>query len=324
MPAITIQLVLTIAAMVLIPAGFGGAGFLALREAGVRARRRSRLSAENTNGAGGGQGAGAHEVVAGAIDRVRRVGDLIAIQDPSRISALRTRLIQAGFFGRESVTLYLGARAVALGAATAATVLMMPLAMAHGGGMGGVAIGAVFAIAALIGPDQLLSMRIKSRETEYRDGFPDLLDLLVASVEAGLSLDAAVGRITNELTRRYPRLAEHLRLLTLELRAGRSRRDVWARLADRLGIDEARSFATMLRQAEEMGTSLGDTLKIFADEMRTKRMLRAEAKALALPAKLTVPLIVFIFPCLLGVLILPAAFRVAQVFGGHDIHAPSQ
>jgi tight adherence protein C len=78
----------------------------------------------------------------------------------------------------------------------------------------------------------------------------------------------------------------------------------------------------MLRQSEEMGTSLGDTLKIFADEMRTKRMLRAEEKALALPAKLTVPLILFIFPCLLGVLIMPAAYRVAQVFGGHQIQAP--
>jgi tight adherence protein C len=230
--------------------------------------------------------------------------------------------MQAGFFGRESVTVYLGARVVALGVATAGTLLMMPLVMAHGGGMGGVMIGAVFAILALLGPEKFLDMRIKDREREYREGFPDLLDLLVASVEAGLSLDAAVGRITGELIRRYPRLSEHLNLLTLELRAGRSRREVWARLADRLGLDEARSFATMLRQAEEMGTSLGDTLKIFADDMRTKRMLKAEEKALALPAKLTVPLIMFIFPCLLGVLIMPAAFRVSQVFGGHDIHAP--
>ncbi len=89
------------------------------------------------------------------------------------------------------------------------------------------------------------------------------------------------------------------------------------RLAERLGIDEAKSFATMLRQSEEMGTSLGDTLKVFADEMRTKRMMRAEAKALALPAKLTVPLILFIFPCLLGVLILPAAYKMSIAFGHH-------
>ena len=107
-------------------------------------------------------------------------------------------------------------------------------------------------------------MRRTKREREYRDGFPDLLDLLVASVEAGLSLDAAVSRVTEELARRYPNLTVHLRFLVLELRAGKSRKDAWAAFADRLGIDEARQLATMLRQAEEMGTSLGETLTVFS------------------------------------------------------------
>lgn len=82
--------------------------------------------------------------------------------------------------------------------------------------------------------------------------------------------------------------------------ATRPRKEAWFRLADRLGIEESRSFATMLRQAEEMGTSLGDTLTAFSDDMRAKRMLRTEEKALALPAKLVIPLILFIFPCLMG------------------------
>ena len=223
--------------------------------------------------------------------------------------------MQAGFFNREAVTYYLGARVATLAIGACVTLAVLPLT--HGKGMMGVALAAGFSIVALMGPEQVIKRRITAREREYRDGFPDLLDLLVASVEAGLSLDAAVGRITDELIRRYPRLAEHLKLLTLELRAGRSRKDVWMRLADRLGIDEAKSFATMLRQAEEMGTSLGDTLKVFAEEMRTKRMMRAEAKALALPAKLTVPLILFIFPCLLGVLILPAAYKMSIAFAHH-------
>ena len=309
-----LQLLFTLAAALLIPAGFGGAGFLALREAGLRARRRSRLASDV--GAVGHAGiVTASGVLAGAVDRVRQIGDRIAIQDPARLSALRTRLIQAGFFSRESVTLFLGVKVVCLVLATAATLVVLPFAVTHAGGFGAISFAGLFAVAALLGPDHVLRMRIASREQEYRDGFPDLLDLLVASVEAGLSLDAAVGRITDELVRRYPRLAEHLKLLTLELRAGRSRREVWSRLADRLGMEEARSFATMLRQSEEMGTSLGDTLKVFADEMRNKRMMRAEERALALPAKLTVPLILFIFPCLLGVLILPAAIRVSQVFG---------
>ena len=308
---IQIQTVLTMLAMALISVSVGAGGFLALREAGLRARRRSRLGPE----APSEDRRSGPEVFSGVVDKVRQVGDRMAIQDPARASALRTQLIQAGFFNREAVTYYLGARVLTLGLAAVGTLAVLPLT--HGKGMMGVMVAAGFSIGALLGPERVIKMRIASREREYRDGFPDLLDLLVASVEAGLSLDAAVGRITDELIRRYPRLAEHLKLLTLELRAGRSRRDVWMRLAERLGIDEAKSFATMLRQSEEMGTSLGDTLKVFADEMRSKRMLRAEEKALALPAKLTVPLILFIFPCLLGVLIMPAAYKMSQVFGHH-------
>ena len=307
-----IQTILTMLIMALISISVAAGGFLVLREAGLRARRRSRLGSET-----GGQEdrGGPPEVLSGVVDKIRQVGDRMAIQDPARTSALRAQLMQAGFFNREAVTYYLGARVVTLALAAVGTLLVLPLT--HGKGLLGVGVAAAFSIGALLGPEQVIKARITSREREYRDGFPDLLDLLCASVEAGLSLDSAVTRITDELVRRYPRLAEHLKLLTLELRAGRSRRDVWMRLAERLGIDEARSFATMLRQSEEMGTSLGDTLKVFADEMRTKRMMRAEEKALALPAKLTVPLILFIFPCLLGVLILPAAYKVSTIFAHH-------
>jgi tight adherence protein C len=175
----------------------------------------------------------------------------------------------------------------------------------------------VFAVAAILGPDQFLKQRRAKREQEYRDGFPDLLDLLVASVEAGLSLDAAVSRVTEELVRRYPHLVVHLRFLVLELRAGKARKDAWTAFADRLGIDDARQLAVMLRQAEEMGTSLGETLTVFSQDMRSKRMLRAEEKALALSAKLTLPLILFIFPCLLAALMLPAAARLMVVFAKH-------
>ena len=308
---ITIQTILTMMAMGLISVSVAAGGFLAIREAGLRAQRSKRLASDGAPN----EDRGTPEVLTGVVDKLRQVGDRIAIQDPARTSALRAQLMQAGFFNREAVTYYLGARVATLAVGAVVTLAVLPLT--HGKGMMGVALAAGFSIVALMGPEQVIKRRITAREREYRDGFPDLLDLLVASVEAGLSLDAAVGRITDELIRRYPRLAEHLKLLTLELRAGRSRKDVWMRLADRLGIDEAKSFATMLRQAEEMGTSLGDTLKVFAEEMRTKRMMRAEAKALALPAKLTVPLILFIFPCLLGVLILPAAYKMSIAFAHH-------
>jgi tight adherence protein C len=313
-----LETVLTFAAVVMIATGVGGAGFVMLRSAAAGSRRRARLGGEAVAHGGGpvSTAAGA-EAIAGVVKGMRNLGDRVAIKDPAQLSALRARLVQAGFFNREAVTIYLGARAVAMIAAIAATAALIPWALSGAGGMGAVAMAGIFAIAAMLGPDQVIKARRSAREREYRDGFPDLLDLLVASVQAGLSLDAAVSRVTDELIRRYPHLAEHLKFLTLELRAGRSRKEAWGSFADRLGIDEAKSLATMLRQAEEMGTSLGETLAIFSDDMRGKRMLKAEEKAMALPAKLMIPLILFIFPCLLGVLILPAAFRISQTLLKH-------
>ncbi|HEV2365599.1 MAG TPA: type II secretion system F family protein [Caulobacteraceae bacterium] len=310
-----LQTLITWAALGLIAVGFGGGGFVLIRQATTAARRRARLAGEAGEGVAAlGTGLpGAADIARG----VRRLGDRMAITDPSKLSALRLRLMQAGYFNREAAAMYLGARAAALIAAIVATVLVLPFALSGAGGMGAVMAAALFAAAALLGPDYVVKRRRARLEREYREGFPDLLDLLVASVEAGLSLDAAVSRVADELTRRYPHLAMHVKFLTLELRAGRARRDAWAALADRLGLDEARSLATMLRQAEEMGTSLGETLAIFSDEMRSKRMLRAEEKAMALPAKLMIPLILFIFPCLLGVLMLPAAFKIAKTLLNH-------
>jgi tight adherence protein C len=247
----------------------------------------------------------------------KRLGQQSAVRDPAKLSVLRSRLMQAGFYNREAPVIYLGVKAAALVVATVGVLLTLPLAIGGKSGMGGVAIAGIVSGIAIMGPDKILSMRKTNREREYADGFPDLLDLLVASVEAGLSLDAAVSRVTEELARRYPNLTVHLRFLVLELRAGKSRKDAWSAFADRLGIDDARQLATMLRQAEEMGTSLGETLTVFSQDMRSKRMLRAEEKALALSAKLTVPLILFIFPCLLGALMLPAVARLMHVFGKH-------
>lgn len=309
MDATQLQTLLTWFAVALIGLGVGGAALIGLREMQTGVRRRARLSGHTVVEQGGG---GASAAVAGVVSGVKRLGDRMAIQDPAQLSTIRARMIQAGWFSRESVAVYLGAKAVALLLATVATVLTVPWAISGGGGMGAILVAATFAAMAIMGPDQVVKMRRRKLELEYMDGFPDLLDLLVASVEAGLSLDAAVSRVGEELSRRYPHLGEHLRFLTLELRAGRSRKEAWSSFAERLAIDDARALATMLRQSEEMGTSLGDTLTVFSEDMRAKRMLRAEEKAMALPAKLMVPLILFIFPCLMGVLIMPAGFRISQ------------
>ena len=296
-------------ALVMIALGVGGVSFIGMRAVATISQRRARLAGGAVASGGGGN---ASDAFSGVITGVRRLGDRIAIQDPSQLSTLRAKLVHAGYYSREAAAIFLGVKAAAMIAAIVGIAILLPFALSKHGGPLPLAGGAALAIAAIIGPDRFLKMRKTKREREYRDGFPDLLDLLVASVEAGLSLDAAVNRVTDELQRRYPNMADHLRVLTLELRAGKSRKDAWTAFAERLGIDEAASLATMLRQAEEMGTSLGETLAVFSEDMRSKRMLYAEEKAMALPAKMMIPLILFIFPCLIGVLMLPAAYRIKQ------------
>jgi tight adherence protein C len=313
-----IQTLITILGAVFILAGVGGVAWIGINELRLRAIRRGRLATAGGPSFGGRAGRDPNSGLGGQmLGTIRRLGQQSAVRDPAKLSVLRSRLMQAGFYNREAPVIYLGVRAAALAVATLGVILILPLIAGGKAGMLGILVASALAGGAILGPDRVLGMRRSRREREYADGFPDLLDLLVASVEAGLSLDAAVTRVTEELARRYPNLTVHLRFLVLELRAGKSRKDAWTAFADRLGIDDARQLATMLRQAEEMGTSLGETLSVFSQDMRSKRMLRAEEKALALSAKLTVPLIIFIFPCLLGSLMLPAAARLMHVFGSH-------
>lgn len=314
----TLQTLITILGGLFVLGGVGGVAWLGASELRLRAIRRGRLATANGPAMGLGRPPRESGGLGGqVVGQIRRLGQQSAVKDPAKLSVLRSRLMQAGFYNREAPVIYLGVRAASLAAATLGVILILPLVAGGKAGFLGILVAGVLAGAAILGPDRVLGMRRTQREREYADGFPDLLDLLVASVEAGLSLDAAVTRVTEELARRYPNLTVHLRFLVLELRAGKSRKEAWSAFADRLGIDDARQLATMLRQAEEMGTSLGETLTVFSQDMRAKRMLRAEEKALALSAKLTVPLIMFIFPCLLGSLMLPAAARLMKIFGHH-------
>lgn len=301
---------------VLLTAGAAiGAAIFAISELRVRAIRRGRLA--TVTGPAPVSARPAAALGGQVLSTVRRLGQQSAVRDPAKLSLLRSRLMQAGFHSKEAPVIFLGIKAGLVAAATVAVLLTMPMMMTgKNGSMGALFLALLVSMAAIYGPEYVLKGRKSHREREYSDGFPDLLDLLVASVEAGLSLDASVTRVTDELARRYPNLTVHLRFLVLELRAGRARKDAWSGFADRLGIDDARALATMLRQAEEMGTSLGDTLSVFSQDMRAKRMLRAEEKAMALSAKLTVPLILFIFPALLAALMLPAVVRLMKAFGG--------
>jgi tight adherence protein C len=160
----------------------------------------------------------------------------------------------------------------------------------------------------------VLFVRAKAdrRQQEIINGFPDALDLMLVCVEAGLGLEAAFARVGMEMTESHPRIAEQLGTVTLEMRAGRNREDALRRLADRAGADEIRAFATLLIQSTKLGSSIAQTLRIYASEMRERRRLRAEEKAHRLPVLLSIPLVVCMLPVMIGVLMLPAAIRVMR------------
>ncbi len=237
-----------------------------------------------------------------------------APSNEAQLSQARAKLVAAGFTSPSAVGRYFFARLVCVIAPQ--VVLLFLLRYLDGQPIYVVlAISIALVLAGLAVPGKFLDHRISQRRAACSAGFPDMMDLLVACVEAGLSLDAAIQRVGEELELRHPIIAGYLRTLSLELRAGRARKAAWRAFADRMGIEEASSLATMLRQAEEMGTSLGQTLRVFSADMRQRRILYAEEKAMALPAMLTLPLIVFVFPVLLGVIVLPTAVMLGSALG---------
>jgi tight adherence protein C len=152
---------------------------------------------------------------------------------------------------------------------------------------------------------------MKARKAEHQSGFPDFLDLLVVCADSGLSMEASLTRVGAELTDSYPSLCANIHMANLEIRAGRTLTETLEHFADRLGLEEARSFATLIQQSTELGSSITDALRVYSDDMRHKRLSRAEEKAYALPAKLSIPMMVCIFPVIFVVILLPVVVRLA-------------
>jgi tight adherence protein C len=190
----------------------------------------------------------------------------------------------------------------------AAAFVAVPAALPDKPGIHWILIWAA-GIAGYFGPTVYLGRRIAARKNEHRSGFPDFMDLLVVCADAGLSMEAALDRVGRELSDSYPSLSANVYMATLELRAGRTLSDALDHLADRLGLEEARSFATLLQQSEELGSSMTDALRVYSDEMRHKRLSTAEEKAYSLPAKLSVPLTLCVFPVVIVVILLPVYVR---------------
>ncbi len=229
--------------------------------------------------------------------------------DSKDMKMLRHRLMQAGIYDPQAASYFFLARTAMAVASAAVAFFALPIL-----GMGGKSSFWLFIIAAGLGgylaPSFYLDRRIGAKRQEYQAGFPDFLDLLVICADAGLAMEASLDRVGRELGDAFPSLAANIHMATLEIRAGRSLAEALDHFGDRLGLEEARSFAALIQQSDEFGSSISDALRVYSEDMRHKRMSRAEEKAYSLPAKLSVPMMVCIFPVLFVVILLPVIVRM--------------
>ena len=236
---------------------------------------------------------------------LKRLGEK-APKSAKELGDLRLRLVQAGFRRDEALTIFFGIRilfALALFVLFSTSIVMRPnLTVA----LGALGLGYIL-------PGMVLARLAKRRAHRIRLSLADMLDLLVVSVEAGLGLDAALTRVGQELAFAYPELADELRLINLELRAGKPRSEALRNLADRTGVDDLSSLVTMLIQTDKFGTSVAQSLRVYSETLRTKRRQRAEEAAAKTGVKMVFPLVTCIFPAIWVVTIGPAVIRFITV-----------
>jgi tight adherence protein C len=275
----------------------------------MRAREAVRRRAAQVN-AGSGHSQGLqHSGMRAAQRIVDYANKHYASLGTEELKLLRRRLLNAGIYNPQAVAYFFLARALCAMVLAAVAFVLVPLI--------GVAGGTSFwlslicgGVAGYLAPGIYLDKRTKALRLEYRLAFPDFMDLLVVSSDAGLSIEAALDRVRGELSDAYPSFAVNIHMTNLEIRAGRSLTDALEQFADRLGLEEAHSFATLIKQSDELGSSIGDTLRVYSDDMRHKRLSRAEEKAHSLPAKLTIPMMVCVFPVLFIVILCPVIVRL--------------
>jgi tight adherence protein C len=238
-------------------------------------------------------------------EAVKTLGSKMPVS-PSEMGKVRLRLVQAGFRGSEAMPFFYGIRmglAIVVFLVLSTPILFKP----------SVNLGLAGALLGYVLPGMVLARLAKRRQKKIQLALADALDLLVVSVEAGLGLDQALLRVSDELALAYPDLSEELKLVNIELRAGRARTEALRNLADRTGLEDISSLTTMLIQTDKFGTSVAQSLRVHCETLRTKRRQRAEEAAAKTGVKMVFPLVFCVFPAVWVVTIGPAAIKFVQV-----------
>jgi tight adherence protein C len=242
------------------------------------------------------------------IQALKRMGAM-APRSTKEMGKLQGRLVTAGYRGREAMVIFFGIRlgmAVLFFAVGGAVVPMFT-------GKSNLALALAVCAVGYVLPSMALARLAKKRQHKMRMGLADALDLLVVSVEAGLGLDQALQRVSDELMFVHPELCEELRLINLELRAGTARAEALHNLARRTQLDDIISLVTMLVQTDKFGTSVAQSLRVHSETLRTKRRQRAEEAAAKTGAKMVFPLVICIFPAIWVVTLGPAVIKFVQI-----------
>jgi tight adherence protein C len=227
---------------------------------------------------------------------------------PKSMGMLQRRLTGAGFHQKQAPLVFLATQVV-----LAAVLFVLPIFFI--GQTRGFVMALMGAVIGYIGPGMLLDRRIAARKLKIENGLPDALDLLIVSIEAGLGLDQAILKTSEELAIAHPELAEELRLVNIECRAGKPRLEAFKNFAARTKVDDVRALVAMLVQTDRFGTSVAMALRTHAEVSRTKRRQRAEEKAAKIGVKLVFPLVFCLFPAFYVVTLGPAVIKFLHAFG---------
>ncbi|HEX9243691.1 MAG TPA: type II secretion system F family protein [Anaeromyxobacter sp.] len=297
------------AAIVLVLALATAAWTVGSARAGRRERMVARLRVDRS-GTAAVAAAPAPGLARRLFESLRPIARIATPTREDELSRLRLGLARAGLRSEHALQLFLGAKVVL---ALASTLGVLTLNASRAEPLQGALALAVLACAAgFYAPNLWLSKRRDARQLAIRRGLPDSLDLLVTCVEAGVALDAGLLRVAGETRVAFPVLADELELTFLEVKAGMNRPEAFRRLADRTGVDDLKQLAATLAQTELFGTSIGAALRVQAEGMRVRRMLRAEERAAMVAVKMTLPLVFCILPSLFAVIMGPAVVNIME------------
>lgn len=241
------------------------------------------------------------------------LGHANAPTNEAEASKLKKQLQAAGYRTAKAPILFAGTKILFMASFPMALFLVHPNWMKTLPPTTLMACYVVLASIGFYGPQIWLHKQIARRQRKIAEGFPDALDLMVICVEAGLSLNSAIGRIGDEMKLVYKELSEEFHFLSLELRTGLSRQQALRNLSKRIGLDEVKNLVSVLIQTDRFGTSVAQALSVLSESMRQVRQHKAEEKAAKLPVKLLFPLMFFIFPSLFIVILGPAVLRMMQI-----------